>query len=122
MFVVCLAIISPHSPADKIYPIPLLPPPARLLQPPDQEVIAGEITRNIITWSPVEKAALYHLEISTDPSFVLLLLDAYPADPSYLIQDLPEGTFYWHISTINAVGLEGRFNPAFSFYYPRQTE
>ncbi|MDP8235624.1 MAG: hypothetical protein P9M08_04515 [Candidatus Erginobacter occultus] len=102
-------------------PLPLPPPPRRLLQPLDREVILKPIAEREIRWSPVEEAVIYHLEISTDPDFRVLVFEAYPTGNSFTVKDLPEGTFYWHISSINATGLEGRFSDTFSFFYPRRS-
>ncbi len=102
-------------------PLPLPPPPQRLLQPLDREVILKPIGEREFRWTPVEEAVIYHLEISTDPDFRVLVFDAYPTGNSFTVKDLPEGTFYWHISSINAAGLEGRFSATFSFFYPRRS-
>lgn len=102
-------------------PLPLPPPPQRLLQPLDREVILKPIAEREFRWTPVAEAVIYHLEISTDPDFRVLVFDAYPTGNSFTVKDLPEGTFYWHISSINASGLEGRFSDTFSFFYPRRS-
>jgi len=122
VLLICTSVISPYSRGDDFEPIQLPPPPSKLLQPLDREVILEPINRKTFSWSPVEKAALYHLEISTDQSFRVLILDAYPIDHSFVINKLPEGTFYWHISSINSSGLEGRFSSTFIFFYPRRAK
>ncbi len=104
-----------------LQPLPLPPPPLRLLQPLDREVILKPIADREFRWTPVEEAVIYHLEISTDSDFRILVFDAYPTGNSFTVKDLPEGTFYWHISSINASGLEGRFSATFSFFYPRRS-
>ncbi len=114
--------ISSYSRGGDMEPIQLPPPPSRLIQPLDREVILEPIVVKMFAWSPVEKAALYHLEISTDQSFRVLILDAYPTDHSFTIKKLPEGTFYWHVSSINATGLEGRFSTTSIFFYPRRAK
>jgi hypothetical protein len=119
---ISLTAISSYSRGDDLEPIQLPPPPSKLLQPVDREVILEPIAGKTFTWSPVEKAALYHLEISTDQSFRVLILDAYPTTHSFTIKKLPEGTFYWHISSINATGLEGRFSTTSIFFYPRRAK
>jgi len=114
--------IPPVSQGTELEPIQLLPPPVKLLQPLYREVILEPIAGKTFTWTPVEKSALYHLEISTDQSFRLLVLDVYPTDNSFAVTSLPEGTFYWHISCINAEGLEGRFSSTSIFFYPRRAK
>ncbi len=105
---------------ESLQPIRLPPPPLRLLQPLDREVILKPIAEKEFSWTPVEKAVLYHLEFSTDQEFRVLILDAYPTGNSFTIKELPEGTFYWHVSSLNEEGLEGKFGSAFSFFYPRR--
>jgi len=119
---ICLTILSPSTQGGELEPIQLPPPPYKLLQPLDREVIMESIAGKSFTWSPVEKAALYHLEISTDQTFRVLILDAYPTNHSFTIKKLPEGTFYWHISSINATGLEGSFSTTSIFFYPRRAK
>ena len=119
---ISLTAISSYSRGADLEPIQLPPPPAKLLEPLDREVILEPIMSKTFSWSPVEKAALYHLEISTDQSFRVLILDAYPTDHSFVIKKLPEGTFYWHVSSINSSGLEGRFSSTFIFFYPRRAK
>jgi len=119
---ICLTILSPSTQGGELEPIQLPPPPYKLLQPLDREVIMESIAGKSFTWSPVEKAALYHLEISTDQTFRVLILDAYPTNHSFTIKKLTEGTFYWHISSINAAGLEGSFSTTSIFFYPRRAK
>ena len=117
-----LTAISSYSRGGELEAIQLPPPPSKLLQPLDREVILEPIAGKSFTWSPVEKTALYHLEISTDQTFRVLILDAYPTNHSFRIKKLPEGTFYWHISSINATGLEGSFSTTSIFFYPRRAK
>ncbi|MEA1927608.1 MAG: hypothetical protein U9N73_05330 [Candidatus Auribacterota bacterium] len=117
-----ISTLSPNSRGEDLEAIQLPPPPLKLLQPRDREVILQPIAEKKFIWSPVEKAAIYHLEISTDQSFRILIFDAHPIDHSFVIKKLPEGTFYWHISSINTHGLEGRFSSTFSFFYPRRAK
>jgi len=119
---ISLTAISSYSRGADLEPIQLPPPPAKLLQPLDREVILEPIINKTFSWSPVESAALYHLEISTDQSFRVLILDVYPTDHSFVVKKLPEGTFYWHVSSINSSGLEGRFSSTFIFFYPRRSK
>jgi hypothetical protein len=119
---ICLTILSPSTQGGELKPIQLPPPPYNLLQPLDREVVLEPIAGKSFTWSPVEKAALYHLEISTDQTFRVLILDSYPTNHSFRIKKLPEGTFYWHISSINATGLEGSFSTTSIFFYPRRAK
>ena len=119
---ICLTILSPSTQGGELEPIQLPPLPSKLLQLLDREVILESIAGKSFTWSPVEKAALYHLEISTDQTFRVLILDAYPTNHSFRIKKLPEGTFYWHISSINATGLEGSFSTTSIFFYPRRAK
>lgn len=119
---ICAITISPYSRGEDLKPIQLPPPPSKLLKPLDREVILEPIAGKTLSWSPVEKAALYHLEVSIDQSFRVLILDAYPTNHSFVIKKLPEGTYYWHISSINSSGLEGRFSTSYIFFYPRRAK
>ncbi len=119
---VLLSLVPNRAAGERtgLRPSPLPPPPERLLRPLDREVILKPIAERAFSWTPVEEAVLYRLEISTDPEFRILLLETYPTSNSFTVRDLPEGTFYWHVSSINAAGLEGRFSTSFSFFYPRR--
>lgn len=99
-------------------PVQLPPPPERLISPVNREVISRPVGEKTFSWTPVEKALIYHLEISIDEEFRVLILDAYPTSQSFTVKELPRGTFYWHISSINAEGLEGRFSSTSLFIYP----
>ena len=99
-------------------PVTLPPPPAGLLSPRPGEVVKGPISEKRFLWSVVDQARSYHLELATDRDFLSIEKNLYPEENSYIFKDLPEGTYFWRVSSINTEGLEGRYSPVQYFIYP----
>ncbi len=99
-------------------PVTLPPPPARLLSPGQGEVIRGPISAKKFLWSVVEQVRSYHLELATDQEFLSIEENLFLEKNSHTFKSLPEGTYFWRVSGINAEGLEGRYSPAQYFIYP----
>ncbi len=98
----------------------LPPPPSRLIAPESGEVISGPITAKEFVWSIVAQAVKYHLTVSPDRKFYRIIREAYPEDNRYNFENMPEGTFFWRVSSIDARGMEGRVSPIQYFVYPRR--
>lgn len=63
-----------------------------------------------VRWQGVPLAALYHLQMGTDPSFVsgLLVNDSLGSDTARVIRGLSgQSTYYWRVSAMNAGGFGG---------------
>jgi len=97
----------------------LPPPPSRLIAPGSGEVIKGPISGREFVWSIVSQAVKYHLEVSPDRKFYQIIREAFPEDNSYTFEKMPEGTYFWRVSSIDERGMEGRFSPIQYFVYPR---
>lgn len=91
-----------------------------LISPPDADTVSGDELS--LSWSTVESATHYRLEISRDESFSTLAVDAdsitgtsYVVDLSYQTSPLDgQATYYWHVSAY-AEGW-GSWSDARSFY------
>jgi hypothetical protein len=86
-----------------------------LLTPP--EGASDQPTTPTFTWSAVEQAAAYDLQVATDIGFTSIVVDAANlASTSYTpAADLETGTYYyWRVRAHNACGI-GEFTPPFIF-------
>ncbi len=97
----------------------LPPPPARLIAPKSGEVINGPIIEKEFVWSIVAQAVKYHLEVSPNRKFYRIIREAYPEDNRYNFENMPEGTYFWRVSSIDERGMEGGVSPIQYFVYPR---
>jgi hypothetical protein len=97
----------------------LPPPPARLISPRSGEIINGPISAREFVWSIVAQAVKYHLEVSPDRKFYRIIREAYPEDNRYNFENMPEGTYFWRVSSIDERGMEGGVSPIQYFVYPR---
>ncbi len=95
----------------------LPPPPGRLLAPADGVKIEGPISEQEFFWSVVEDAGRYHLELASDRNFYRVIRSAYTGDNRYIFDRLPFGSYYWRVSSICRLGLEGRSSPVHFFVY-----
>ena len=86
-------------------PRPTLPPPAPALVLPE-DVSGGNNTELVLTWTPASAATSYHIQVSEDPNFVLLLIDHGDlADTNYNLQGLGYlRTYYWRVNATNDIG------------------
>ncbi len=96
---------------------PLPPPPGRLLAPADGEVVAGPISEREFFWSVVEAARSYHLEVAADREFYRVIQSVQTEDNRYVFDRLPFGAYYWRVSSVCRLGLEGRSSPVHFFVY-----
>lgn len=92
------------------------PPPAppQLLSPLDGTRAVGSSIE--LSWSPSQKEAIYHIQVSDAPEFKKLVLDekAYVSE-TRKIEKLVKGKFYWRVSAADKEGLEGGFSETRSF-------
>jgi hypothetical protein len=89
-----------------------------LLMPPDKApVIAaeGEKPEVNFSWTPVKAAQSYRLRISTSPIFSTLVYDKRISSVSQRVNNLPEGTYYWAVSSLDAQGKESQPSDAAKF-------
>ena len=101
--------------------ISLPSPPTGPRQPLHQEVILETISHRPLSWAKVKGAALYHLQVASDPQFRRILISVYLSPNQFTIKALPKGTFFWRVSSINKEGMEGKFSPVWYFVYPLRT-
>ena len=63
-----------------------------------------------LRWSPVDEAAVYHLQISELSDFANLFLDEQVRGTAFVIPDLDSGTWYWRVQPIFSSVYEGVTN------------
>ncbi len=75
----------------------------------------GQTLPVTLSWSGVNGATGYWLEMATDPSFTTIVInDPTLVSPGRQVNGLPQNTqYYWRVSTLNAVG-SGIFSPAWT--------
>ncbi|MFQ5805464.1 MAG: C25 family cysteine peptidase [Phycisphaerae bacterium] len=91
-----------------------LPGLVTLLSPPDGAV---DVPRKpTLIWEPASQAALYELQIATDPDFVNLVYRTTVTDASHTVANNLETArlHYWHVRAINGCG-QSDYSPAFTF-------
>lgn len=94
-----------------------------LLSPPDGDTIAA--AEIIFSWSAVDGAAYYRLEIARDSGFASPLVSegeisaiSYTLDNSGAISPLTgEGTYFWQVTAYSEDAGWGPGSDAWSFYY-----
>lgn len=84
-------------------------PPLRLLGTPDVSRLPKVLGRVPIqiAFPPLQGASAYRAQISPDPSFNALLLDATSRQPRVRGPDLPDGEYFLRLRAIDKNGLEG---------------
>ena len=69
-----------------------------------------------LTWPAVSEAQNYHVQISIVPDFQTMLVNTFVSGTSYEVGiDLPDGTIYWRLSTVDTQGNESAFSPPDTF-------
>ena len=71
----------------------------------------------VLNWSSVPGASSYQIEISNSSSFANKQqpFNAGPGVLSYQAGPLPSGTYYWHVHSLNSLGLAGMWSATRSF-------
>lgn len=82
--------------------VPLLPAADVSALPQRIERIAQNLTL-----PPLADAVAWRWQVAEDAGFVRLLQDARTAEPSWLLQGLPDGDYFVRVGAIDAQGLEG---------------
>ena len=119
LFLLCVGPSLSLAGNEKEGVVYLPPPPSRLIAPESGEVIRGPISDREFVWSIVTQAVKYHLEVSPDRKFYRIIREAFPEDNRYNFENMPEGTYFWRVSSIDERGMEGRYSPIQYFVYPR---
>jgi hypothetical protein len=84
-----------------------LRPPILMSPAPLQNVFIDPTTKGVsFSWAPVDNVREYHLKISKNASFSgQLVVDPKVATTQVMVTNLPEGAYYWQVSSI---GLDGK--------------
>ncbi len=89
-------------------PLDLLPSPELLTPENDKKYFKNSFS---FTWEKVKSAKKYWLEISSDVSFQKLVLSKKGIKKNSIkIYNLNLGVFYWHVCSIDNLGLPGEFS------------
>jgi hypothetical protein len=75
---------------------------------PLQNVFIDPTTKGVsFSWAPVDNVREYHLKISKNASFSgQLVVDPKMAATQVMVTNLPEGAYYWQVSSIGMDGKE----------------
>lgn len=106
--------VSPHA-------LPMAP--SQLFTPAEREVLDGDIASYRFSWSAVDGAARYHLEISSDAEFRQLMDETWVSGTdaelmSLSIDSLEPGTYFWRVAAIDTDGYESAWSNDRYFVYP----
>jgi len=97
-----VVIRSGEPPRDKI---DLLSEPI-LAAPVDDGVVYNSEAR--LSWSPIQNAAGYWLEVGFDPGFNAMVQSISSLqEPTYTLSELDAGLYYWRVSALDQYGLPG---------------
>lgn len=94
-----------------------LRPPILMSPPPLQNVFVDPATKGVtFSWTPVDNVREYHLKISKSAVFTggLVVDDKKPAT-QVVVTNLPEGVYYWQVTSIGADGKESSESETFKF-------
>lgn len=97
-----VVIRSGEAPREKI---DLLGTP-RLLTPVDDGLVFNAMA--VLSWEPTPSAAGYWLEVALDSNFNKMI-DSVSAisEPTFSLQNLETGVYYWRVSALDQFGLPG---------------
>jgi len=103
--------------------------PPKLLGPVDGRAVSWPTEPLVLNWSPVPGAAKYLVTIATDPSLASPVVGSTrkPIETSGTVfalpGALPEGTYYWAVTPLNAGGHQGERSAVgrFSWEWPSRT-
>jgi hypothetical protein len=100
-------VAFPQGPGEMVKTKELRPP--ILMSPgPLQNVFIDPSTKGVnFAWAPVENVREYHLKLSKSPSFSgQLVVEPKVATTQVVVTNLPEGAYYWQVSSIGQDGKE----------------
>ena len=97
-------------------------PPLLLIPANQAPVVAteGQSSRVTFSWTPVPSARAYRLRISTSPIFTSRVYDRRVASSTVKVNGLPEGTYYWAVSSLDTKNRESQTSDANKFTLLRQ--
>ena len=97
-------------------------PPLLLIPANQAPVVAteGQASRVTFSWTPVSSARAYRLRISTSPIFTSRVYDRRVASSTVKVNGLPEGTYYWAVSSLDTKNRESQTSDANKFSLLRQ--
>lgn len=85
-------------------------PVTTLLSPTNGSIVSATPT---FSWTPVNGAAIYHVQVSQSNQFTPNVLDFTTHNTRYTpTTDLANGTYYWRVAIIDQEGKQGPYNTA----------
>ena len=100
--------LSFHQGTGEMVKTKELRPPILMSPAPLQNVFIDPTTKGVsFSWAPVDNVREYHLKISKNASFSgQLVVDPKVATTQVVVTNLPEGAYYWQVSSIGMDGKE----------------
>ncbi len=87
----------------------LLPAPPEPIEP-ESDCITGLVTP-IFKWKLVPEAISYHFELSRDDAFNDVVYEVIGTEATSIVSPaIQTGEYYWHVSSIDELGIEGNFS------------
>ncbi|HEU4414586.1 MAG TPA: hypothetical protein VFT65_07355 [Candidatus Angelobacter sp.] len=86
-----------------------LRPPVLISPPSMQSVFLDPASKGVnFSWSPVDNVREYHLKISKNATFTddALMVNNKQSAPQVMVTNLPEGVYYWQVTSIGNDGKE----------------
>jgi peptidoglycan/xylan/chitin deacetylase (PgdA/CDA1 family) len=100
-----------YSPAWRVIVNGLLLPAPALIAPPDAST-TPDLTPSF-DWADVPGADHYRIQVDDNADFSSPAADSEPSASAYTpINQLPNGTYYWHVRTNDGMGNWGEYSPA----------
>lgn len=81
--------------------------PPTLIDPSNMlPVFASGAAQVKFTWTPMDNVKIYHIRVSKNPYFTQMVLDRKVNQPELQVADVPEGSYYWTVQSIDERGRE----------------
>ncbi len=102
-----------------ISPVSHLPMPPKLVSPPHLRPVfsrPGEESVVELKWLTVQPEYRYHLQIASHSLFAHAMVDRTDMHEDRItVRNLAPGEYYWHVSSISALGIEGEYSQTYKF-------
>ncbi|MDI6793537.1 MAG: FecR domain-containing protein [bacterium] len=110
------SIVTNHPPSAPR----LLPESPGLISPGDNITTPNQ--RPTLEWAKAPVAKSYHVELARDSDFNDVVQELKLEETTLTTVGLPEGQYYWHVSSIDETKLEGAFSQARSMNIIKEME
>ena len=95
--------------------LPNAPEPLEPL--PNAELYIGDLPKKAIafSWTPAQEGLKYRLQVATDDTFRFVVADRNAEDRSLERVNLPPGSFFWRVCTLDPSGIPGPYTDPMGF-------